>query len=237
MLQVKPDFFIYAGAIGVLISLFFFIFFMYKRIRWLIHKIKKKAKPSPKLLASLRNLLLILVMTSVSGMVLFIGFFFRAYQAFTHEQLVAEVITQESKELNTRLVTLLQYSSIVPPISDEFLIKGDQWMLEGDILKWDNWLNFLGLHTRYRLTRIRGRYIQAEDEKKKETTIFSLVEDENHPFWRFLYKQSYRLPFVSTVYGNASYQVSGKDKHFLIYVSTSGFVVREKAPEKEDVIS
>ncbi|MCK4646454.1 MAG: hypothetical protein KAU46_09390 [Candidatus Aminicenantes bacterium] len=237
MLQVKPDFFMYVGVAGLLISLFFFLFFIYRRIRWLIHKIKKKAASSPKLVASLRNLLLILMMTSVSGMVLFMGFFFRAYQAFTYEQLVAEVITQESKEPNTSLVTLLQYSSDVPPSSDEFLIKGDQWMLEGDILKWDNWLNFLGLHTRYRLTRLRGRYIQAEDEKKKETTLFSLVKDENHPLWRYLYKKSYRLPFVSTVYGNASYQVSGKDKHFLIYVSTSGFVVREKPPKKEDVIS
>lgn len=237
MLQVKPDFFIYLGAVGVLIGFFFFLFFCYRRIRWLILKIKKKATPSPKLVASLRNLLLILILTSVSGMVLFMGFFFRAYQAFTYEQLVAEVITQESKEPNTSLVALLQYSSDIPQSSDEFLIKGDQWMLEGDILKWDNWLNFLGLHTRYRLTRLRGRYIQAEDEKKKEKTIFSLVKDENHPLWRFLYKQSYRLPFVSTVYGNASYQVSGKDKHFLIYVSTSGFVVREKPPKKEDVIS
>ncbi|NOR54213.1 MAG: hypothetical protein GQ536_09025, partial [Candidatus Aminicenantes bacterium] len=184
MLQFKPDFFMYVGVAGLLISLFFFLFFIYRRIRWLIHKIKKKAAPSPKLVASLRNLLLILMMTSVSGMVLFMGFFFRAYQAFTYEQLVAEVITQESKEPNTSLVTLLQYSSDVPQSSHEFLIKGDQWMLEGDILKWDNWLNFLGLHTRYRLTRLRGRYIQAEDEKKKETTLFSLVKDENHPLWR-----------------------------------------------------
>ncbi len=236
MLHVKPDFFMYLGVAALLISLFFFIFFIYRRIRWLINKIKKKDAASPKLVASLRNLLLILLMTSVSGMVLFMGFFFRAYQAFTYEQLVAEVITQESKEPNTSLVTLLQYSSDVPQSSQEFLIKGDQWMLEGDILKWDNWLNFLGLHTRYRLTRLRGRYIQAEDEKKKETTLFSLVKDENHPFWRFLYKQSYRLPLVSTVYGNASYQISGKDNHFLIYVSTSGFVVREKPPKKEDVI-
>ena len=237
MLQIKPDFFIYLGAVGVLIGFFFFLFFIYRRILWIIHKIKKKEADSPKLLASLRNLLLIFLIASFSGMVLFMGFFFRAYQAFTHEQLVAEVFTQESQEPDTSQITLLQYSSDVPSSSDEFLIKGDQWMLEGDILKWDNWLNFLGLHTRYRLTRLRGRYIRAEDEKKKETTIFSLVEDEDHPLWRFLYTQSSRLPFVSTVYGNASYQVSGKNKHFLVYVSTSGFVVREKAPEKEGAIS
>jgi len=116
------------------------------------------------------------------------------------------------------------------------LIKGDQWMVEGDILKWDNWFNFLGLHTRYRLTRIKGRYIQVEDEIQQKGTIYSLVKEENHPFWRYLYKYGYRLPLVSTVYGNAVFQTAGKDEHFLIYVSTSGFVVRKKVGKEEKPI-
>ena len=225
MLQVKPDFFMYLGVAGLLISLFFFLFFIYRRIRRLIFRIKKKDVTSPKLVASLRNLLLILLVTSVSGMVLFMGFFFRAYHAFTYEESVAEIVIWDSEEPNTCLVTLVQYFPGAAQ-SSNYLVKGDQWMLEGDILKWDNWLNFLGLHTRYRLTRLRGRYIQAEEEKNKETTIYSLVKDENHPLWRYLYKHSHRLPFVSTVYGNAAYQFSEKNRHFFIYVSTSGFVVR-----------
>jgi hypothetical protein len=233
MLNIKPDFFIYVGAVGILVGLFFLIFFIYRRIRLLIHRMKKQKTTSPKLLASIRNLLLILLVTSISGMTLFMGFFFRAYQAFTYEKPVAEIITQSSKESNTIRVTLVQYLPDASQSSHQFLVKGDQWMLEGDILKWDNWLNFLGLHTRYRLTRLRGRYIQAEDEKKKGKTIYSLVEDDDHPLWRFLYKHGYRFPFVSTVYGNAAYQFSGKDKHFFIYVSTSGFVVREKTKKKE----
>ena len=101
-------------------------------------------------------------------------------------------------------------------------------MIEGDILKWDNWLNFLGLHTRYRLTRLRGRYMTTEAEIEQARTIHSLVDDENDPFWRYLYRYGPQLPFVSTVYGNAAYQASGENKHYLIFVGTSGFVVREK---------
>jgi len=229
MLQIKPDFFIYVGIVGILVGFFFFIFFTYRRIRWLIHIMKRQEAKSPKLLASLRNLTLILIAVAMSGMVLFMGFFFRAYQAFTFERPVAEIITQPSDEPDANLVTLIQFLLDASPSSQQFLLKGEQWMLEGDILKWNNWLNFLGLHTRYRLTRLRGRYLHTEDEIKKEKTVYPLVKDENHPFWRYLYKYGYRLPLVSTVYGNAAFQFAGKDKHFLIYVSTSGFVVREKA--------
>ena len=104
-------------------------------------------------------------------MVLFAGFFFRAYQVFTLEEPVAEVIIHPSVEPDTNQVTLVQYTPDATEIRRQFLIKGNQWMLEGDILKWGNWLNFLGLHTRYRLTRLRGRYIQTEDELQKPRTI------------------------------------------------------------------
>jgi len=41
-------------------------------------------------------------------------------------------------------------------------------------LKWRNWLNFLGLHTRYRLTRLRSRYLEASDELTKPSSIHPL---------------------------------------------------------------
>jgi hypothetical protein len=104
-------------------------------------------------------------------------------------------------------------------------------MIEGDILKWDNWLNFLGLHTRYRLTRLRGRYLSAQEELYQPKTIYSLVEDENDLFWRYLYKYGPRLPFVSTVYGNAAYQGPEVNRHYLVFVGTSGFIIREKQGE------
>ncbi len=226
--KLDPNYLLYAGAIGILLGLLFFIYFLYRRLRWMIRTLARRETVSPGVLASLRNLILIIIWTSVFGMVLFLGFFLRSYYAFTYEEPVAEVFIQSSDAPQVSRITLKQFVPDGLEVSRHFLIRGDQWVIEGDILKWESWLNFLGLHTRYRLTRLRGRYAVTEAERRGPQTIYSLVEDENHPLWRYLYQYGHQLPFVSTVYGNAVFQATGEDKRYAIYVGTSGFVVRQK---------
>ncbi|MCD4691413.1 MAG: hypothetical protein K8R79_00745, partial [Calditrichales bacterium] len=149
------------------------------------------------------------------------------YHAFTFERPVAELIIQPLEENKTSRITLVQFYDSDSRIKGQFVIKGDQWMLEGDILKWDSWLNFLGLHTRYRLTRLRGRYLKTEDEVQNQATIYSLVEKEDNTPWQYLYRYGQKFPFVSTVYGNAAFQNTDSARRFSIYVGASGFVVRE----------
>ena len=222
---------LYIGAIGVLIGILLLLYYLVRRINWFIRAFSGKKAARPKLLASLRNLVTLFLWIAVFGMIMFFGFFLRAYYAFTLEEPVAEVMVQPVGEDETSRVTLIQYVPADSQIIRQFLIKGDQWVLEGDILKWDDWLNFMGLHTRYRLTRIRGRYLRTADEMKEQPTIYSLVENENHPLWRYLYNYGPDLPMVSTVYGNAVFQTSGKEKRFKIFVGLSGFVVREISTE------
>lgn len=156
-------------------------------------------------------------------MLFFAGFFFQAYHSFTREEPVARVAVESGT--NQVTLTLLGPGEASEP--RRYRLLGEQWVLEGDILKWDNWLNFLGLHTRYRLTRLRGRYLRAGDETTRPSTVYSLVKRENHPLWGRLYRTGSRLPFVSTVYGNAVFQFSDKPRSYLVFVGTSGFVVRE----------
>ena len=226
--QFDPDYLVYAGAIGILLGIVFFIFFLYRRIRWITRTLSRKETVSPGLLASLRNLLFILIWASLFGMLLFFGFFLRTYHAFTHEKLVAEILTRSLEGTKTSPMSLVQLYSAESRSTRHFFLKGDQWMLEGDILKWDNWLNFLGLHTRYRLTRLRSRYISTQEETSEPHSIYSLADDENHPLWKYLYQYGHQLPFVSTVYGSAAFQSSMENKRYLVYVGTSGFIVREK---------
>jgi hypothetical protein len=61
----------------------------------------------------------------------------------------------------------------------------------------------------------------------KPSTIYSLVENEDNPLWKYLYRYGPGLPLVSTVYGNAVFQSSGEDVTFRVYVGTSGFIVRK----------
>ncbi len=225
--QSYPDYIVYIGTVGLSLGIIFFVVFIYRRIRHLLSLFSSQKYPSPKVIASLRNLILIFLWTSVFGMMLFVGFFLRAYHVLTLEKPVARIEIIPSSSPQTMQINLIQFHDENSSLSDLYVIKGDQWSLEGDILKWDNWLNFMGLQTRYRFTRIRGRYLKAEEEIAREQTIYSLVEDENHPFWRYLYQYGHKLPFVSTVYGNAVFQYGNKNKQFLIYVTPSGFVVRE----------
>ena len=226
--ELNPDWLLYGGAFGIFLGLLFFLFYIYRRIRWFFRLLSRRQTVSPGILTSLRNLLLIMFWTAFFGMALFLGFFLRSYHAFNEEKPVAEIVTHPSTLNKESRVTLTQFVHPDDPTSRDFFLRGDQWMLEGDIIKWDPWLNFLGLHTRYRLTRLRGRYMKTNDEVNAKKTIYSLVSQEENPLWQYLYKYGHRLPFVSTVYGNAAFQTSGEERRFFIYIGTSGFIVRER---------
>ena len=217
---------IVAGAVGVLIGLVLLIVFLSRRILFIARKIGRRETEAPKLLESLRNLLLILLLTSAFGMLLFAGFFFQAYRAFTLEEPVAKLVIEPGKGAGLSRITIIQNEEGTAPLVRQFEVAGDQWVLEGDIVKWRSWLNFLGLHTRYRLTRLAGRYIRTADEIAKPRTVYPLVKHEESAFWRFLYRYGPRMPMVSTVYGNAVFQSSDEYAAFQVYVGTSGFIVR-----------
>ena len=82
--NIDPDFLVYAGALGIVVGLLCLILFLYRRARWLSGLLTRKKAARPSVLASLRNLLTIMLWTSLFGMVLFLGAFLRAYHAFTY---------------------------------------------------------------------------------------------------------------------------------------------------------
>ncbi len=168
----------------------------------------------------------VILWIAVSAAVLFLAAFIQSYERFTHKELVAEV---RAVPLDSRAGTL--YLELTPirdgkrqPVRS-FEIHGDQWALEGDILKWDDWLNFLGIHTMYKLTRVRGRYLNVQDELAQEPSVYSLVAEQERPEWRWLYKYGHRLRFVDAVYGNTVYTFPSEEQVFEVYVTTSGFSV------------
>jgi len=104
----QVDFVILAGAAGLLIGLVLLLIFLYRRILFVARKLGGKPASVPKPLESLRNLLLIFLWTSVFGMLLFAGFFFRAYRAFTLEKPVAEIIITHPEEGVMSSITIIQ---------------------------------------------------------------------------------------------------------------------------------
>ncbi|MFB0507077.1 MAG: hypothetical protein ACETWT_10130 [Thermodesulfobacteriota bacterium] len=216
-------------ALGLLIiSLALLIGFIYRRVYRLICRLRRRPIARVGIVTSTLRLLLILLAVAVSAAILFLFAFIQSYTAFTHRELAAEVYcTPVSGEKDKMTLWLVTFESPSLGYLSQYRLDGQQWAIEGHILKWDEWLNFFGLRTMYKLSRLRGRYLRAEDERSKPVTAYGLAMDEEDPHWRWLYKYGARLPFVSAVYGNTVFTFPSETKTYRIYITTSGFMIEE----------
>jgi acyl-CoA synthetase (AMP-forming)/AMP-acid ligase II len=218
------------GALALLaVGLLMLISFIARRVGRIIRPLKRAPAKRLGVVASSLRLLLILLLISTSLAVLFIGAFIQSYTAFTQRQLAATVrcTVVPGKED----IMILVFATPAPSPANKiqrYLLRGQQWTVEGHILKWDDRLNLLGLRTMYKLTRVRGRYLRSEDEMNKPVTVYSLVSNEDPPHWRWLFEYGPRLPFVQAVYGNTVFTFPSETKTFAIYVTNSGFMVAEE---------
>jgi hypothetical protein len=217
-------------ALGLLIaSLAALVSFICRRLYRLIARLRGKHVRPLGVVGSTFRLLLILLAIAVSAAVLMLLGFIQSYVAFTHQKRIATVyctaLPKNGNEMTLRLVTV---DSPTGGRLYRFRLLGQQWAIEGHILKWEDWLNFSGLQTMYKLTRVRGRYIRADDEASGPASAYSLISNQDDPGWRWLYKYGEMLPFVHAVYGNTVFSFPSTTKRFGIYVTTSGFMAKEE---------
>jgi hypothetical protein len=217
-------------ALGLLfIGLVLLVVFFVKRIHRIIRRLRRKPVGRVGIIASTLRLLFILLLIAVSFAMLFLGAFIQSYTSFTHRKLAATVnCARVPDKKDVMILELVMNESPTVVHSRRYRLHGQQWTVEGHILKWDDWLNFIGLRTMYKLTRVRGRYLRAEDEMNMPATVYSLVANEEDSRWRWLYEYGARLPFVQAVYGNTVFTFPSETKTFGIYVTTSGFMIAEE---------
>ncbi|MBI3615797.1 MAG: hypothetical protein HY211_04680 [Candidatus Omnitrophica bacterium] len=151
----------------------------------------------------------------------------RSYQVFTQEELVAVVRCQAPSNRSTDEF-LLEFTPVTDGIrgsSRKLPIRGDQWMVGGDILKWHPWLNWIGFKNCHKLTRINSRYLKIEAERERPKSAYEL-NGGTSPLWLFLYRFGRCIPFVEAVYGNASYTMAQPGSQWGVYVTLSGYLVK-----------
>jgi hypothetical protein len=90
-----------------------------------------------------------------------------------------------------------------------YLLQGDEWMVQGDIIKFPAWLNVLGLHAGYKLTHLEGRYDDITLENTAQHTAISLNGGDDTFFQTTSTHRQWFAPFVDAAYGNAVFQAPG----------------------------
>jgi hypothetical protein len=111
-----------------------------------------------------------------------------------------------------------------------FVIAGDELYIDAHILKWKPLANVLGLHTAYELDRIAGRYRSAEQEQKGLRTVYPLGASQLVDLFALRSRYAWLSPFVDAEYGSASFVPVTQPADLDVKVSTTGLLIRERAP-------
>jgi hypothetical protein len=134
-----------------------------------------------------------ILLIAIAVSLLWLTFLVQTYLGVTGEIKVAQVrATKLANVPHEMSVELILYDDNGNVASDStYLVMGDEWMLQGDIVKFPTWANILGLHTGYKLTRFEGRYDSIQMERTAQHFAIELNGGDDgffqavntHPTW------------------------------------------------------
>ena len=166
---------------------------------------------------------IVLLLIAIS--LLWLTFLVQSYLGLTGEIKVAHVrataITNVPHEMS---VELTLYDNHGHSTSDNtYLLQGDEWMVQGDIVKFPAWVNFVGLHSGYKLTRLEGRYDDIKLENTAPHTAIELNGGDDNFFKTAHTQRSWFSWFVDASYGNAVFQAPGT---FDVFATQDALIAR-----------
>jgi hypothetical protein len=179
-----------------------------------------------KLFGTAMNLVIALLMFSLSALFGAISIAIQEYHALTREEVAAIVKVEPTGEHQF----MARFS--MPDGSEKvFFLAGDQLYVDAHILKWKPLANIFGLHTSYELDRVAGRYAILSDETTKFRTVYSLSKDR--PLDMFDLRRRFAIlgHLLDADYGSATFINSNRAEEFRVMVSTTGLLIRKTEKE------
>ena len=166
-----------------------------------------------------------IVLIAVAVSFLWVTFLVQSYIGLTGEIKVAHIrATSIANVAHQMSVEVMLYDGNGHVTSDNtYLIQGDEWMMQGDIIKFPAWLNVVGLHAGYKLSRLEGRYDDIRLENTAHHTAIPLNGGDDNFFQTTYTHKQWFAPFVDAEYGNAVFQAPGS---FDVFATQDALIAR-----------
>ena len=151
--------------------------------------------------------------------------FLMLYTSFTVEEPVAQVIASPPDEPlgNFKLaVTFMEKGEKVR--SENYYIKGNRWLIKGELLQWHRTLGALGLKKMYRLTHIQGQYVATKANAQQRSNGYTLIDDDQSTLWRLLSSVYKALGLVQIQTIRSEAQPPVYKNTIILWVSAKGFL-------------
>ena len=202
-----------AGVVSGLIALLLF-FLLIKRLR----------NRRKKVLVCLIHFLFVVIFALISTIFMLLYTGLQGYKHFTYNK---PIFTVECslKQDDSFVLEFVDLDKKDSP-AKFYRVKGQQFVIEGHIIKWENFFVTVGMKPLYQVTRLTGRYVSINDEKEKERSVYEVAEETK--VWRWLMQYGEKLPGIDAVQGASSFKDAVENKKFTVYITHNSFVIKEK---------
>lgn len=154
-----------------------------------------------------------LIFAALGAALIFLALFLQTFSRYIDEEHLGWVYAQ--KHDNSMYVS---FYDLKADSLHQFTIKGDQWMIEGKILRWNLLLRFLGKSSMYKIVRFSGRW-----EREGEYSFYDM--EGNAGLWEYIMKHYRDIPMIDAAYGIGAFQYAMEDT-FDVYINDTGFILR-----------
>ncbi|MBN1693889.1 hypothetical protein JW879_00630 [candidate division WOR-3 bacterium] len=202
-----------AGVVSGLIAILLF-FLLIKRLRN-----RKK-----KILVCIIHFLIVVIFALISSIFVLLYVSLKGYQHFTYNKPIfsIECPIREDDSFVVKFIPLDGEESQ----ARFYRVKGQQFVIEGHIVRWENFFVTVGMKPLYQVTRLTGRYVSINDEKEKERSVYEIAEETR--VWRWLMQYGEKIPGIDAVHGISSFKDAVEHKNFTVYITHNSFIIKEK---------
>ena len=153
-----------------------------------------------------------------------------SYTRLTAERPLAKIVFYQSapQQFTARLTTFDKDNDEAgaEPTSQQFLLKGDEWRLEGKMIKWQGYGSLLGLDTLFKFDRLSGRYQDPAKERDAVRTLYQLSAQPGLDLWKRAQEIPFMIHFIDARYGTGTYLPMRDKAEYIISVGQTGLIAR-----------
>ncbi len=183
----------------------------------LVFAVVRTWKKKMRLNGLLFSFFIFLLFSAVGAACVFLSMFVQTFHRLTYEKPVGVVTAAGEGVMDMR------FEDAATGRRHVFELRGDQWMVEGYILRWKPFLRFLGADSYYRLTRFSGRW---ESPDSLRITNYQVADEPG--YWKYMMRHARKkFPLVDAVYGIGAFQYPS-ERPYDLYINDTGFIIKPR---------
>lgn len=116
-------------------------------------------------------------------------------------------------------------------------LKGDEWQLDVQVIKWKGPAVLFGADTLYRFDRLSGRYRQIAQERNGQRTVHDLSDNPGLDAWRATRVVQRWLHWLDAIYGSGTYLPMADGARYRVTLGNQGLIARPANAAAEKAVA